>query len=131
MFINSDNALLLAKELEKIPNVDQVRFNYIMREDLVEKYGEQSIAFRCRIKSLKQEHPFTVYETLMVVIQPHTYEDLSSHGYVQSMMNERIGEYYRTGNLVENVSPFGYPHTTDADGNVIPYEMTKNNPYRT
>ena len=130
MYLNSDNALLLAKQLEQIPNVAQVRFNYVMREDLVEKYGSDAVAYRCRIKSLKQDQPFTVYETLMTIIQPHTYENVETHAYVQAMMNERVGHYYKTGDLLENAGSFSYPYALDADGNQIPYEMTKNNPIR-
>ena len=130
MYLNSDNALLLAKKLEEIPNVAQVRFNYIMREDLVQQYGSEAVAYRCRVKSLKQDQPFTVYETLMTIIEPRTYEDLNTHGYIQAMMNERVGHYLRTGDLVENVGSFNYPYSLDADGNQIPYELTKNNPIK-
>lgn len=131
MFINSNNGLLLAKKLEEIPNVSQVRFNYVMREDLVENYGSEAIAYRCRIKSLNQNQKFTVYETLMTIIEPKIYENIDTHGYIQAMMSERVGHYYKTGDLVENVGSFSYPYSLDADGNQIPYEMTKNNPIRT
>lgn len=131
MYLNSDNALALAKKLEEIPNVSQVRFNYVLREDLVAEHGPEAVAYRCRVKSLNQDKPFTVYQTLMTIIEPKTYENVATHGYIQAMMSERVGHYYKTGDLVENVGSFNYPYSLDADGNQIPYEMTKNNPIRT
>lgn len=134
MFINSDNALLLAKELEKIPNAKQVRFNYVLRDDLVETKGANSIVYVVWVDSLDQSNAAItgskVYEKFRVVLEEQTYENVNNHPIIQSMMNERIGHYYRTGEKINNVGEYSFPFKYDADGNVIPYEMTKNNPQR-
>jgi hypothetical protein len=134
MFINSDNALLLAQELEKIPNAKQIRFNYVLRDDLVETKGANSIVYVVWVESKDQSNAVVtgskVYEKFRVVVEESTYEDVTNHGIIQSMMNERIGHYYRTGEKINNVGEYSYPFKYDADGNVIPYDMTKNNPQR-
>lgn len=134
MFINSDNALLLAKELEKIPNAKQIRFNYVLRDDLVETKGANSIVYVVWVEALDQSNAAitgsTVYEKFRVVVEEPTYEDVNNHGIIQSMMSERIGHYYRTGEKINNVGEYSFPFKYDADGNVIPYDMTKNNPPR-
>lgn len=132
MYLNSDNALLLAKKLEEIPNVHQVRFNYVSREDLVEHFGPDAIRYVCRVRSLNQvAGSQTRYELFFIILEPRTYEDVQSHGYIQAMMNERIGHYLRTGENLQTTGAFSYPYRMDADGNQIPYELTKNNPQRT
>jgi hypothetical protein len=134
MFVNSNNALLLAQELEKIPNAKQVRFNYVLREDLVETKGANSIVYIVFVDSLDQSNAAAigskVYEKFRVVVEESTYEDVTNHGIIQSMMNERIGHYYRTSEKINNVGEYSFPFKYDADGNVIPYEMSKNNPIR-
>lgn len=134
MFINSDNALLLAKELEKIPNAKQVRFNYVLRDDLVETKGANSIVYVVWVESLDQSNAAitgsTIYEKFRVVVEESTYENANNHGIIQSMMSERIGHYYRTGEKINNVGEYSFPFKYDADGNVIPYDMAKNNPPR-
>lgn len=134
MFVNSNNALLLAQELEKIPNARQVRFNYVLRDDLVETKGANSIVYIVFVDSLDQSNAeitgSKVYEKFRVVIEESTYEDVKNHAIIQSMMNERIGHYYRTGEKINNVGEYSFPFKYDADGNVIPYELAKNNPQR-
>lgn len=135
MFINSDNALLLAQELEKIPNAKQVRFNYVLRDDLVETKGANSIVYVVWVESLNQSNSqligSKIYEKFRVVLEESTYENVNNHAIIQSMMSERIGHYYRTGEKINNVGEYSFPFKYDADGNVIPYDMSKNNPYRT
>ena len=55
-YLNSDNALLLAKKLEEIPNVSQVRFNYVLRDDLKETAGENAINYVCLAESIDQSN---------------------------------------------------------------------------
>jgi hypothetical protein len=134
MFINSDNALLLGQKLEKIPNAKQVRFNYVLRDDLVETKGANSIVYIVFVDALDQANATVtgskIYEKFRVVIEESTYENVNNHAIIQSMMNERIGHYYRTGEKINNVGEYSFPFKYDADGNVIPYEMSKNNPQR-
>ena len=134
MFINSNNALLLGQELEKIPNARQVRFNYVLRDDLIETKGANTMVYIVFVDALDQSKSeitgSKVYEQFRVVIEESTYEDVNNHAIIQSMMNERIGHYYRTGEKINNVGEYSFPFKYDADGNVIPYEMSKNNPQR-
>ena len=134
MFINSNNALLLGQELEKIPNARQVRFNYVLRDDLIETKGANTMVYIVFVDALDQSKSeitgSKVYEQFRVVIEEPTYEDVNSHAAIQSMMSERIGHYYKTGEKINNVGEYYFPFKYDADGNVIPYEMSKNNPQR-
>jgi hypothetical protein len=134
MFINSNNALLLGQELEKIPNARQVRFNYVLRDDLIETKGANTMVYIVFVDALDQSKSeitgSKVYEQFRVVIEESTYEDVNNHPIIQSMMNERIGHYYKTGEKINNVGEYSFPFKYDADGNLIPYEMSKNNPQR-
>jgi hypothetical protein len=134
MFVNSNNALLLAQELEKIPNAKQVRFNYVLRDDLIETKGANTIVYVVWVDAMDQSNAAItgskVYEKFRVVIEESTYEDVNNHAIIQSMVNERIGHYFRTGEKINNVGEYSFPFKYDADGNLIPYEMSKNNPQR-
>jgi hypothetical protein len=133
MFINSDNALLLAQKLENIPNVIQVRFHYVVRDDLKESLGPETIIYTAFVEALDQSNAPTgakSYEKFRVSIQKDTYENPNNHGPIQAMLSERIGHYYRTGERIDTAGSFSYPYRMDADGNQIPYEMIKNNPQR-
>lgn len=131
-YLNSDNALALARLFEEIPNVKQVRFNYVLRDDLKEQLGENSINYCCLIESLDQSNVSqigsTAYERMMVVIPERIYEDVENHGQIQSVMNERIGQYYRTGVISDTAGHYAYPYSVDADGNQIPYSLNASNP---
>ena len=133
-YLNSDNALLLAKKLEEIPNVVQVRFNYVLRDDLKENLGANAINFCCLVDSLDQNNSSKigskVYERFMMVVSEQTYENVENHEQIQSVFNERIGHYYRTGDIVDTVGHYAFPFSVDADGNQIPYSLFKSNPIK-
>jgi hypothetical protein len=136
-YLNSDNALALAKKLEEIPNVKQVRFHYVLRDHLKENFGENAVVYFCYVESLDQSNADKIgavsHEKFMSVIEERAYEDVENHGHIQAMMNERIGHYFSTGSKIDNVSELGrfsYPYTVDADGNRIYYSMETNNPNR-
>lgn len=133
MYLNSDNALLLAKKLEEIPNVVQVRFNYVLRDTLIQDLGANAINYNCFVKSVDQTNAAaqgsTIYERFMMFIPERIYENVDAHEHVQSVMNERIGHYYRTnGEKIEVVGQYSFPYKVDADGNKIPYRMVDSNP---
>ena len=133
-YLNSDNALLLAKKLEEIPNVSQVRFNYVLRDDLKETAGENAINYVCLVESIDQSNAQKIgaksYERFMMVVSEHIYENVENHEQIQSVLNERIGHYYRTGQNVDTVGQYAFPFSVDADGNKIAYSLWRSNPTR-
>lgn len=134
-YLNSDNALALGKLMEEIPNVEQVRFNYVLRDDLKEQMGANSVSYTCLVKSLDQSNSHQIgssaLERFIVTIPEHIYEDSENHGQIQATMNERIGHYYNTGERIDNVGHFAYPYSVDADGNKIPYSLLLRNQPKT
>jgi hypothetical protein len=131
MIIHSKNALLLAELLEKIPNVVQCRFHYVIYKNI--PYSPEAILFKVFIKSLDQSNPpypgdFT-FINISIIREPEVYEDLSTHSGIQAMLNEKIGHYYRTGIVPEIAPPFE-PFSLNEEGELVPYDMTKSNPLR-
>ena len=133
-YLNSDNALALGKLMEEIPNVIQVRFHYVIRDDTAQFMGEKAVVYLCYVASLDQSNADKIgsksTEKFMVIIPENVYEDVNNHGQIQAMMNERIGHYYNTGDIIDKVGPFVYPYTVDADGNKIPYSLEASNKTR-
>jgi hypothetical protein len=133
-YLNSDNALTLGKLMEEIPNVKQVRFHYVIRDDVIQAMGEKAVVYLCYVESLDQSTAeqigATVMERFMVIIPENVYEDVNNHGQIQAVMNERIGHYYNTGDIIDRVGPFVYPYSVDADGNKIPYSLEASNQTR-
>lgn len=134
MYLNSDNALLLAKKLEEIPNVAQVRFNYVLRDNLKDELGANAVNYCCMVESLDQSHQdkigAKVYQKFMIFIAEEQYENTDNHQQIQSVLNERIGHYLRTGEKIDTVGSYSFPYAVDADGNAIPYDLYKSNPPR-
>ena len=134
MYLNSDNGLLLAKKFEEIPNVTQVRFNHPLRRDVIDLIGEDGLHYCCYVESLNQDQAeqngSKIYQRVVVYLKKEVYDNVDNHGHLQAMMNERIGSYYKTGIVVDEVPAFEYPFSVDADGNKIAYELTRSNPLR-
>ena len=131
MIIHSQNGLQLARLLELIPNVAQCRFHYVLHKNI--PFSQEAILFKVFIKSLDQTNPpypgdFN-FVAISTILEPEVYDDLSKHNGIQAMMNEKIGHYYRTG-TVPDIAPAFEPFSLNEDGELVPYDMTKNNPLR-
>jgi hypothetical protein len=131
MILRSANALILARLLEQIPNVAQVRFHYVLHKNI--PFSQDAILYKVFIKSLDQSNPIMpgefAYINISTIVDTDVYENLEKHAGIQYMMNEKVGHYYKNG-VVPDIAPAFEPVGVDEDGNQIPYDLTRNNPVR-
>lgn len=132
-YVTSKNGLHLVERFADIPNVAQVRYHHVLRKNL--PFTNDAIFYTLWVKSLDQTGVSDVpgdfiYTPISTILEPEDYEDVSKHGWLQAIMNERVGYYYRTGEKTDNPPSINYPYSYNSDGSANFYNMTDSNPLR-
>lgn len=94
MYVDNPNILILARKLEQIPNVLQVRFHAPLRQSVIELAGEGCMIFKMVVRDLAQTNE--EYTALQSLVPKVVIDDETCHPGVIDNVTQMIERYQLT-----------------------------------